>query len=240
VVASPATRWRDQRGFTLALVVAFGVLVVTSAVLAVAIGNRLAVVRDVRRGDFTDVVQRASDADDYVDGAAAVFGLTQIVIVVLFLVWLFRAAKNNEALERRDARFAPGWSIGAWFIPLANLVIPVLIVQDLWRGATPEIPRGDPRWRSARGSGLVAAWWVAWLLSLLRFIASSSRFQDDHTLEDIEVSNWIALFGVLASAVAAVLAVFVVRGLARRQLETLREQRRAYDARSGQLPGQGA
>jgi hypothetical protein len=86
----------------------------------------------------------------------------------------------------------------------------------------------------------VAAWWVAWLLSLLRFIASSSRFQDDHTLEDIEVSNWIALFGVLASAVAAVLAVFVVRGLARRQLETLREQRRAYDARSGQLPGQGA
>ena len=82
-------------------------------------------------------------------GAAAFYGLTQLAIVVLFIVWQFRAAKNNEALDRRGARFGPGWSIGAWFIPLANLVIPVMIIQDLWRGATPSTERGDLAWRSA-------------------------------------------------------------------------------------------
>jgi hypothetical protein len=217
----------------------FGVLVCASAVLAVAVGNRISVVRDLRAGDFTDIVQRANDADDFVDGAAAFFGVTQLVVAVLFIIWMYRAAKNNEALDRRQPRFSPGWSIGAWFIPLANLVIPVIIVQDLWRGATPEIPRGDVRWRDARGSALVALWWAVWILSLLRFVASSSGFHDDDTLDDIETSNWIALVGVVASAAAAVLAVFVVRGLARRQVDTLRAQRSAYEATVGPAPGLG-
>ncbi len=72
--------------------------------------------------------------------ASSLFVVVQLVIVVLFIVWMFRAAKNNEALGRSNARFGPGWSIGSWFIPIANLVIPVLIVQDLWRGAMPRVP----------------------------------------------------------------------------------------------------
>ena len=154
VVAVPA-RWRDQRGLAVALVVLFGVMLCAAVVLSAALANRISVVQDFKAGDFGDILNRANDADDFVNGASAFYSLTQLVIVVLFIIWQFRAAKNNEALDRPGARFGPGWSIGAWFIPLANLVIPVLIMQDLWRGATPSVPRGDPRWRSAKGSWLV-------------------------------------------------------------------------------------
>jgi hypothetical protein len=168
-----------------------------------------------------------------VSGAAAFYGLTQLAVVILFIVWQFRAAKNNEALDRVRPRFGPGWSIGAWFIPLANLVIPVLIMQDLWRGATPSTPRGDPTWRRARGSWLIGVWWAAWLLSLLRYGASNAALHDSGSLDDIETSNVIALVGVVATAVAAVLAACVVWTLSRRQLDTLRAQRDAYDTALG-------
>jgi hypothetical protein len=234
VVAPAPPRWRDQRGLTVALVVLFGIMVCAAVVMSAALVNRISVVRDFESGNFSgDVIGRANDADSFVDGASGFYGLTQLTIAVLFVVWQFRAAKNNEALERRGARFAPGWSIGAWFIPLANLVIPVLIFQDLWRGATPSTPRGDPRWRSAKGSWLIGLWWAAWLLSLLRFGASNAGLHDSNSLEDIEASNTVALVGVVATMVAAVLAAFVVWSLARRQLETLRAQRSTYDAAIG-------
>jgi hypothetical protein len=223
-------RWRDQRGLTLALVVCFGILVTTCVVLVVALANRLSVVADVRNGNFTNILERAQDADDFVSGANAAFLLVQLLLAVLFITWNFRAAKNNEALDRHHPRFAPGWAIGGWFIPIANLVIPVMLMQDLWRGATPEIPRGDPTWRRARGAVLIGLWWTVWLLSFARIFAGSSRVDDHASLDSIETSNWVALVGVVVAAVAAVLAVFVVRALAQRQLETLRAQRDAYDA----------
>jgi uncharacterized membrane protein YedE/YeeE len=229
-VVPSAARWRDQRGLVVALVVAFGVMLCASVVLGIALANRISVVRDFKAGHFGDIVQRADDADDFVAGAGAFFTITQVAIVVLFIVWQFRAAKNNEALDRTGARFGPGWSIGAWFLPIADLVIPVMIVQDLWRGATPTTPRGDPRWRQATGSVLVAVWWAACLLSLVRFAASNAGLHDRGSLDDIELSNVVALVGVVAIAVAAILAAFVVWLLSRRQLDTLRAQRAAYDA----------
>ena len=208
-------------------------MVVSSALLAVALANRIGVVRDFREGRFGNILERADDADDFVSGASAVFLLTQLAIAVVFIVWMFRAAKNNEALGRVGARFTPGWSIGSWFIPLANLVIPVLITQDLWRGSTPETRRGDPSWRSASGSALVGWWWAAWVVSSLRFAYSGANFNDSGSLDDIETSNTVALVGVVVLAIAAVLALFVVRALAQRQLDTLRAQRTSYEAESG-------
>ncbi len=232
MAATPA-RWRDLRGLAVTLVVVFGVMLCASGVLGAALANRIAVIQDFKAGHFGDILQRADDADDFVSGAAAFYGLTQVAIVVLFIVWQFRTAKNNEALDRPGPRFGPGWSIGAWFIPLANLVIPVLIMQDLWRGATPSTPRGDPRWRSARGSWLIAVWWAAWLISLLRYGASNAALHDNASLDDIETSNTIALIGVVATAIAAVLAACVVWALSRRQLDALRAQRAAYDTATG-------
>jgi len=220
-----------------ALVALFGVMLCAAGVLGAALANRLALVHDFQAGNFSDAIRRAEDADDFVSASAAFYGLVQLPIVVLFIIWQFRAAKNNEALARPGARFGPGWSIGAWFIPIANLVIPVMIMQDLWRGATPSTPRGDPRWRSARGSWLVGIWWTAWLLSLLRFGASGAALRDNSSLSDIETGNTIALAGTIATAIAAVLAAVVVWTLSRRQLDTLRAQRSTYEAVDGTATG---
>ena len=114
-------------------------------------------------------------------------------------------------------------------------MIPVLIVQDLWRGSAAERPaairRGEPggarRWSAGggrRGS-----------VSLLRFAYSGANFHDSGSLDDIEASNTVALVGVVVLAVAAVLAVLVVRQLSRRQLDTLRAQRARVRDRRGEV-----
>jgi hypothetical protein len=162
----------------MALTVCFGVMLASSVLLALALANRISVVRDLRAGQFVNILQRAEDTDDYVSAASSLFVLAQFVIAVLFIVWMFRAAKNHEALGRSNTRFGPGWAIGGWFVPVANLVLPVLIVQDLWRGGDASRPRDDAAWRNVRGSWLVGCWWAAWVASLLRFAYSGAGLHD--------------------------------------------------------------
>ncbi len=209
-------RWRDNRRLEVALFVLFAVAVVAALVRAVALGNRILVLDDPRSTDFFD---RASDADSFVTVTDVLLGLIVLAIVPCFIVWCFRAAKNQEALARRPERLGPGWAIGGWFIPLANLVIPVLVIQDLWRGSDARIERGDPRWRIAERSWLVGWWWGLLVVSLLAF-AGAPIDRRELDLAEARGANLLALVAMLCVASSAVLAILVVRRLDERQLAT--------------------
>lgn len=60
---------------------------------------------------------------------------TFLVAVTIFLIWLYRARGNAEALRPGVSRLGRGWALGAWFVPLANLVLGPMVV------ATTAIPR---------------------------------------------------------------------------------------------------
>lgn len=69
------------------------------------------------------------------------------------LVWLGRARRNAAAGKHQ---FAVGWEIGGWFLPPANLYIPVRVVLDIgWASA--------PAGRRASVTVPVAVWWAGWL-----------------------------------------------------------------------------
>jgi hypothetical protein len=166
--------------------------------------------------EFSDLRQRARTADDLVGAAAGLMALCSLVIFVLLVIWMWRVAKNAELLGRTNPRFGPGWTIGGWFIPLANLVIPVLVMQDLWRGSNPAVVRDDPGWRRAAGSALVGWWWATYLLASARFGGG----QDADTIDDLETVrafDVVAAIGMVAAIAAAILLIGVVRRITRRQ-----------------------
>ena len=59
-----------------------------------------------------------------------------IIAGVFFFIWLHRACKNLDYLEVVDTRFTPGWAIGWWFIPFANLFMPYQVVKSYGKPAT--------------------------------------------------------------------------------------------------------
>ena len=59
--------------------------------------------------------------------------IAYIVAAAFFFLWLHRAFKNLVHLEVINTKFSPGWAIGCWFVPLANLVIPYQAMKELWK-----------------------------------------------------------------------------------------------------------
>lgn len=61
-------------------------------------------------------------------------GLLQITVfiatAIFFLIWLYRVYGNLRSLGASTVEYTPGWAVGWFFVPLANLVIPYKIVHE--------------------------------------------------------------------------------------------------------------
>lgn len=225
-----ATKWRSLRGLTTTLTVLLGIEIVVSVLIIAGAINHLSVLSD---HDVQGVVIDADPVNDAANFPAAmilIFGLLAIAIFVLLIIWMYRAAKNNEALGRLNPRLGPGWAIGGWFIPVAWWVIPVLIFSDLWKGSDPTIPRGDPNWRRASGGSLPVLWGIAFfVMTVPRFFVGVGRNDEGRFSEvsDVRRSDIFEIVSSLGAIAAGALAIVVIRKVAARQEEALRAQQAA-------------
>ncbi|KAF0092921.1 MAG: hypothetical protein E1N59_3319 [Puniceicoccaceae bacterium 5H] len=76
---------------------------------------------------------------------------------IFFLLWVYRAQLNLRFLGARDRDFSPGWAVGWFFIPLANLVKPFeMMTQLAERSRAPSMPSRP--WRQM--GALILFWWI--------------------------------------------------------------------------------
>ncbi len=99
--------------------------------------------------------------------ALAAVSIAQVVVGV---VWMHRAYSNVKSFGARGLAWSPGWAVGAWFIPIANLVIPFMIMVEIWKSSHPDAP-GPDGWKSLPTPGWLVALWVLWVGA---FVASAA------------------------------------------------------------------
>jgi hypothetical protein len=84
----------------------------------------------------------------------------QFLLYALASCWIYQAVSNVNARGSTGVG-RPGWAVGWFFIPLANLVVPALHMSRLWRASI-----GVRDWAQHRTPFLLWAWWLIWLLRL--------------------------------------------------------------------------
>ncbi|WP_232662793.1 DUF4328 domain-containing protein [Pseudonocardia sp. TRM90224] len=134
--------------------------------------------------------------------------LVCFVAAIVFIVWLSRARENAERISpAAPMRLAKGWAAGSWFVPFANLVLPVIVVLDVWRASAPSAEQ--------RGGGLVGLWWFVsvgtWLLwpiaGMVRSVATDGYY----------TSAVLATVQGVLTVISAALAVAVITQITRWQ-----------------------
>jgi hypothetical protein len=81
---------------------------------------------------------------------------------VVFLAWIYRAARNLPALGARTPRFSPGWAVGWFLVPVMHLFRPYEVVKEIWAASGPPEHAGGG---AARGTRLLGWWWALWVLT---------------------------------------------------------------------------
>jgi hypothetical protein len=119
---------------------------------------------------------------------------------LVWCAWQWRMAVSSPDRLRHGPRL----HVAAWFVPVANLWLPLQHMSALWHAYEPHDPRGR-----GQGISLVLPWWTAWLVSSVLGAIGLHTLVLGHSPD--------AYLGV-AWGVAAVLAWFVVRRLSWRAL----------------------
>ncbi len=137
----------------------------------------------------------------------------------VFIWWTRRATCNVPALGAANPEFTPGWSIGWWFIPFANWVQPLRVLNQAWRASDPALPNEPTTdWRRSRLTPLLPIWWLAYLVgnAAWGFVWPSI---DEAKMSAREVADLTAATLVLDVVMIGVagLALWVVIALTRRQ-----------------------
>jgi hypothetical protein len=135
----------------------------------------------------------------------------RIAVIVVFLVWLHRAYTNLTALKANYTEYSPGWAVGYWFIPILNIFRPLQVVQEVWRESDPEF---DPELNFLSANmgtkPLLLAWWLC-------FLASNIAIRILDAAVESEAFPVVAVVAGILTAVAAYLAILVVREITARQ-----------------------
>jgi hypothetical protein len=209
-----ALRFRTLGGLSTALTWLLGASAVSAVALAAVYGARISKIDAFDNNRTFANLSDLHDADDAVSAMAGVVGLIMVAVFVVFIIFLFRASKNTELWDTSRRTWTPGWAIGGWFIPLANFVIPVLVILDIWR-RTPE-RSADGEARANPSASLVGVWWVLFLIGTVLI-----RIDFDYnTLDEYKTQDWAHIAGCISLAISAVLLIRIVRDLARRQRAT--------------------
>lgn len=80
--------------------------------------------------------------------------VTWLAAAVAAAAWSWRARSDAAFVSADRHRFDESWAATGWFIPVAGLVIPLIVVTDLVRATRP----------AGVGTASVRRWWTAWIV----------------------------------------------------------------------------
>jgi len=211
---TPSTPFASTSGRATWTVALVGLGTVLALLTAVLWATHIGTLRGLRDGTVSGSSAQASE-----DRAAGLE--TTLLFVILFaglawVMWQHRAQSNLRALGAQGLRFTPGWVVGWWLIPVANLAMPPQTMSELWKGSDPKAGAVD--WKAVKLTPLLPLWWAAWLARLVLSSIGAGVGKSGDIDSLISRSGWYVAADFIL-AVAGVLAIALVRGIERREAE---------------------
>ncbi len=95
-------------------------------------------------------------ANIWFDNTMGVRNALLVAVAVWGIGWLFRMRDMAEVVWRQGQRRHWVWMVVGWWVPLANIFVPKMIVNDLWAATEPG---------HRRGNLLLRCWWLACVMT---------------------------------------------------------------------------
>jgi hypothetical protein len=165
--------------------------------------------RDAQDGNFASEAEMMLAANAS-DSRQMIVGICQVLIYLISGIWILRwiyvACSNARELTTRPMTFTPGWSVGWYFIPVANLWKPYQAMKEIWRvSANPSHPDSET------DPGLLVAWWAFYIAASMTGNAAFRVSLRADEIDELLVANVITRVSDVVGIPLAVILMFVVR-----------------------------
>lgn len=193
------------------------------SVVAVVSGvMEYSVLSGIKNGTFASDAEMTAAAEA-TDTRQMIIGLVQFAVaiaaIVLFLMWVYRSNRNARSFGPHTMRTTPGWSVGWFFIPIANLWKPYQAVKEIW-----EVSRNPANPEDANPQPLLGWWWFFWIVSLFAGRASFRLTVKAQTIDDFITANIVTNIYDAINIPSCLLTIAVITGIYKAQMARATQQ----------------
>ncbi len=147
----------------------------------------------------------------------AVFYVAQLPVligcIVVVAMWIHRAHTNLIDAGHSDLEFSPGWAVGWYFIPIANLFKPFQAMKELWNTSF-----GLSNDFGGEAPFDIKAWWGCWILgNIIGWQSTRLSLNDDAGAYQISL-----IMGVVSSILSIAAAYYLIGMI--REITNVQEQ----------------
>jgi hypothetical protein len=206
-----AEPYKSARGLALILTILFCVYILIT-VIAVALDL---VLIDLLSGGYVNSGDMQLN-DNVQLAVRPIQAVAFIVTAVFFLVWIHRVHRNLPWLGTRGLKYSPAWAIGGFFIPFVNLVLPFLVVREIWKASDPQRTDGHS-WKDTSLSLVVPSWWILFCVAEIGPLVVNIALGGGNEVAARQNLNWVLVVSDVLDLPATILAILVVRGIVSRQ-----------------------
>ena len=144
--------------------------------------------------------------------------LVQLVAYVACVVavgrWIYCASVNAHSTGEAMA-ISPGWAVGWYFIPFANLIKPFQAMREMW-----DVSNGGGGSYGDQAPSILRLWWGSWIVGNILDYASQ-RLTDPGAAP---VANLLIVASLVLGAIASFTLISIMRDMSRAQAVTMQAQ----------------
>ncbi len=141
----------------------------------------------------------------------ALFAVAMVIAIVVVAMWIHGAHANLRAAGMIGLEFTPGWAVGWYFIPIANLFKPFQAMRELWNRSLAE----DEGFGQDTPSRL-KTWWGTWIAG--NIVSNIGvRLQSLGGAEAVTVGHALDIVSTLLLVVAGWLLLQIVEAVSAAQ-----------------------
>lgn len=143
--------------------------------------------------------------------AASLQTIVLIVSIIFVAMWIHRAHANLREAGYSDLEFTPGWAVGWYFIPLANLIKPFHAMRELWTTSMREHDQFG-----AEAPSEVKSWWGLWIVgNILSNVGL--RLTSYEAADSIAIGSLLGAFSSLLLIGSAWLLIKLIKSITQAQ-----------------------
>jgi hypothetical protein len=136
-----------------------------------------------------------------------------VVSVILFLVWHHRVRRQLSLVNPAGVTYTPGWALAWWFIPIANLFKPFLVVRETWHASHGHLAsehRAAPLW--------LLSWWLTFLIGNTISAFAQSDLDTASSLDQVAMGVNFRIVETPLMIVSALFLMWFVRQTTREMM----------------------
>jgi hypothetical protein len=162
------------------------------------------------------VYQSVLDLDPQFVGLVDIVAIANLAMLILCIIvvgcWIYRASTNAHALSD-EMTISPGWAVGWYFVPIANLFKPYQGMREIWMASH---YRGN--WQDQPTPQLLIAWWALWLITSILGNISFRIAMNDETGAQLGLTTALDVAGASLNVVLTIILTSLMRRIASAQL----------------------